>query len=142
MTVDTEGPIRGMIGRWLMRFEAASQILSIGFQGTTAVSALSGVLTYSGFQSVVPVVLAVGVPGVFIFAFAYTELGLWNRKNREKADFGNNFARPDMRIDDEIIGAAVFAAMHGEPPDEDERAAIAEATDTTWRDLRSGVDVE
>lgn len=142
MRVDTEGPIRGLLGRWLMRFEAASQILSIGFQGTTAVSALSGVLTYSGFRGIVPIVLAIGIPGVFIFAFTYTELGLWNRKNREKADVGNNFARPDMRIDDEVIGNAVFAAVHGRPPDRGEREAIAEATDTTWRDLRSGVDVE
>lgn len=142
MTVATDGPIRGFIGRWIMRFEAASQILSIGFQGTTAVSALSGVLAYSGLQRVVPYVLAIGVPGVFVFAWTYAELGLWNRKNREKADYGNNFARPDMRIDDEITGAAVFAAVHGRPPDTEEREAIAAATDSTWRDLRNGVEVD
>jgi len=142
MTVETAGPIRGFIGRWIMRFEASGQILRMGFQGTTAVSALSGVLAYSGSEAVVPYVIGVGTVGVFVFAFVYTELGLFNRKNREKVDYGNNFARPDMRIDDEITGAAVFAAVHGRPPDAEEAEAIEESVEETFRKLRNGVDVE
>lgn len=142
MTVDTNGPIRGLLGRWIMRFEAASQILSVGFQGTTAVSALSGVLAYTGFQTWVPYVIAAGIPAVFIFAFGYAEFGLFNRKNREKADYGNNFARPDMRIDDEITAAGIFAALHGRPPSDEEAEVIAETVERTWQKHRNGVDVE
>lgn len=142
MTVDTAGPVRGFIGRWIMRFEASGQILSMAFQGTTAVSALSGVLAYSGSEGVVPYVLATGTVAAFVFAYLYTEWGLFNRKNREKVDYGNNFARPDMRIDDEITGAAVFAAVHGRPPDDEEAEAIEASVDDAFRKLRNGVDVE
>lgn len=142
MTVDTAGPLRGFIGRWIMRFEASGQILSMAFQGTTAVSALSGVLAYSGSEGVVPYVLAGGAISAFVFAYVYTEWGLFNRKNREKVDYGSNFARPDMRIDDEMTGAAVFAAVHGRTPDEEEAAAIEDSVDEAFRKLRNGVDVK
>ena len=142
MTVSTEGPIRGLMGRWVMRFEAAGQILTMTFQGTTAVSALSGVLAYTGQEWIVPFVLAAGILAVFGFAYAYVELGIFNRKNRERHDRGSNFAGPKMRIDDELIGAAVFAAQHGRPPDEEEAEAIADAVEKPWREHRDGVTIE
>lgn len=142
MTVSTEGPIRGLLGRWVMRFEAAGQILSMTFQGTTAVSALSGVLAYGGFGDAVPYVLAVGVPGVFLFAYTYVEWGVYNRKNRERNDRGSNFARPQMRIDDELIAAGVFAAMHGRPPEGEETEAIEQALDQSYSKHRNGIEIE
>lgn len=125
-----------------MRFEAAGQILTMTFQGTTAVSALSGVLAYTGKEGIVPFVLAAGFIGVFTFAFAYVELGIFNRKNRERHDRGSNFAGPKMRIDDELIGSAVFAAVHGRQPDEDEAKEISEAVEKPWRQHRDGVSIE
>jgi len=113
MTVSTDGPIRGMLGRWLMRFEAAGQLLMMTFQGTTAVSALSGVLAYSGFERYVPLVLGAGVVATFTFAFVYVELGVFNRKNRERHDRGSNFAGPKMRIDDEFIARGMKAGQEG-----------------------------
>ncbi len=142
MTVETAGPIRGFLGRWVMRFEAAGQILTMTFQGTTAVSALSGVLAYTGLQQYVPVVLAVGILFVFGFAYVYVEYGVYNRKNREKNDRGSNYAGPSMRIDDELIGVAVYAAMHGEEPDEDDVETISNAVDTNWSKYRNGVKIE
>lgn len=142
MTVETAGPIRGFLGRWVMRFEAAGQILTMTFQGTTAVSALSGVLAYTGLQQYVPLVLVVGILFVFGFAFVYVEYGVYNRKNREKHDRGSNYAGPTMRIDDEMIGVAVYAAMHGEEPDEDDVETISNAVDTNWSKYRNGVQIE
>jgi hypothetical protein len=145
MTVRTGGPIRGLLGRWVMRFEAAGQMLSMVFQGTTAVSALSGVLAYTGFQEFVPyqqyvpVVLAVGVAGIFLFAYVYVELGVYNRKNREKQDRGNNFAKPQNRIDDEMIARGVAAGVFGRPLDNSERAAIDGEVDAAYRKFRDGV---
>lgn len=136
------GPIRGMIGRWVMRMEASGQMLSIVFSGTTAVSALSGVLAYTGFQAYVPYVLALGGLGIFAFAFAYVELGLYNRKNREKQDRGNNFAKPQNRIDDEMIARGVAAGIHGRTLDEEELNAIDEELDTSYSKHRNGLEVD
>ena len=142
MTVDTEGPIRGAIARWIMRLEAAGGILRMGFLGVTAASTLTSALALIGLQSYAPYVLATGIVGTFVFAFGYTEYGIYNRKNRERVDYGNNFARPDMKIDDEITGAAVFAAIHQRQPTEEEEEAIEESVDRFWKKHRNGVDIE
>lgn len=140
--ISTDGPIRGLIGRWVMRFEAAGEILRMGFQGTTAVSALSGVLAYSGFQRYVPLVLGAGFVGIIAFTYAYVELGLYNRKNREKQDRGNNFAKPQNRIDDEMIARGIQAGREGRVLEPDERTAIKEEMDTAFTELRNGVHLE
>lgn len=142
MTVPMEGPIRGLIGRWVMRFEAAGEILRLAFQGTTAVSALSGVLAYTGFQRWVPLVLGVGVLVVIGFVFAYVELGLYNRKNREKQDRGNNFAKPQNRIDDEMIARGVAAGLYGRRLERDERAAVDAELDEAYRKHRNGLKIK
>lgn len=125
-----------------MRFEAAGEILRMVFQGTTAVSALSGVLAYSGFQQYVPLVLGVGLLGILAFTYSYVELGLYNRKNREKQDRGNNFAKPQNRIDDEMIARGVVAAQKGRPLSASEREAAAAELDDAYRQLRNGVTIE
>lgn len=142
MTVRTGGPIRGILGRWVMRFEAAGQMLSMAFQGTTAVSALSGVLAYVGYQAYVPYVLAVGGLAAFAFAFGYVELGVYNRKNREKQDRGNNYAKPQNRIDNEMIARAAVAGWRGRPLTDTERAAIDEELDSAFVELRDGITID
>jgi hypothetical protein len=142
MTVSTEGPIRGLLGRWVMRFEAAGAILRLGFQGTTAVSALSGVLAYTGFGGAVPFVVALGVPAVFVFAYAYVELGIYNRKNRERDDRGNNYAKPLMRIDDELIAKGIVAGIKERPLNKNEDDAIESELDRTFEKHRNGIEIE
>jgi len=134
-----QGPIRGWLGRWVMRFQASGEILQLAFSGTTAVSALSGVLAYTGFQWAVPYVLAAGAVAIIAFAFGYVEFGIYNRKNREVQDRGNDFAKPQNRIDDEMIGRAVGAAVLGRPLDDEEVAAIHEEMDSAYRKFRNGV---
>jgi len=135
-----QGPIRGWLGRWVMRFQASGEILQLAFSGTTAVSALSGVLAYTGSGWAVPFVLAIGFVGIVGFTYGYVEWGIYNRKNREKQDRGNNFAKPQNRIDDEMIGRAVGAAVLGRPLDDDEVAAIHEEMDSAYRKFRNGVE--
>lgn len=142
MTVDTDGPIRGAIARWIMRLEAAGNILRMSFLGITAASTLTSALALIGLEQFAPYVLGAGVAGTLVFAWCYVELGIFNRKNRERVDYGNNFARPDMKIDDEITGAAVFAAIHGREPDSQEKQAIENSVDDFWQKHRNGVDVE
>lgn len=140
--VKTHGPIRGLLGRWVMRFEASGQIISLGFQGTTAVSALSGVLAFTGYQRHIPYVLGAGVLAAFLFAYVYVELGIYNRKNRETQDRGNNFAKPQNRIDDEMIARGVVSGIRGRELDERERGAIDAELDDAFRKHRNGIPLE
>lgn len=139
--ITTAGPVRGLLARWVMRFEAAGQIINMGFQGVTAVSALSGVLAFTGHQHVVPWVLAIGCVGVFVFAFVYVEWGVYNRKNREKQDRGNNFAKPQNLIDDVMIARGVASALEGAELDTDRRDATEAEVLAAFRQYRNGVEV-
>lgn len=142
MTVNTGGPIRGLVARWIMRLEAAGAILRMTFLGVTAASTFTSALALIGLEQFAPFVLVAGLAGTFVFAYTYTEFGVFNRKNREKVDYGTNFAGPTIRIDDEITGLAVFAAVHGREPDDDEREIISNAVDDGWQDYRDGYPIE
>jgi hypothetical protein len=80
--------------------------------------------------------------GTPVFAYIYVDKGLFNRKNRENVDRGNNFATPRDKIDDVLIGAAVFGAVHGRQPDDEEIETIKEAVNKPWTEFRDGVDLE
>jgi hypothetical protein len=142
MTVDTGGPIRGIIGRWLMRIQAVQGILQLAGIAVTAASTLTTALVSVGLERYAPYVLAAGVVGSPLFAYGYVELGFFNRKNREGSDRGNNFATPRDKIDDTLIGAAVFGAVHGRPANEEEIEAIKESVEQPWKDFRDGVELD
>lgn len=142
MTVQTNGPIRGLLARWVMRLEAAGSILRMAFLGVTAASTLTSALALIGLQSLAPYALVVGIACTLLFAYGYVEYGIYNRKNRENAEYGRNFARPDMLIDDKMTAAAVFSAVHGREPTEEEMETMESAVETPYRAHRNGVDIE
>jgi len=139
--VKTGGPIRGFLGRWIMRFEAAGQIISMVAQVTTALSALSGVLAYSGYAGYVPVVLGIGGLGGIVFVYGYTEWGIYNRKNREKQVRGNNYSKPQNAIDDAIIARTIIAAEKERTLTEQERAVIENESIQGYQDYHNGIDL-
>lgn len=141
MTVDTGGPIRGLVGRWLMRFEASSQIFRLAFLAVTAASTLTSALTAVGYAGLAPYVLGAGVTGSPLFAWAYVELGLFNRKNRERNDRGDNFAAPGAYIGSQIQTQAFAAALEASENGGDPREAAAEAVREQWTEHRDGVDL-
>lgn len=141
MTVKTNGPIRGFIGRWLMRIQAVQGILQLVGIGVTAASTLTTALVAVGAEEYAVPLLAAGLIGAPVFAWCYVELGLFNRKNRENVDRGNNFATPRDKIDDTLIAVGVFAAVHGRPPEDEEYKAIEQAIEEPWSDFRDGVDL-
>jgi hypothetical protein len=142
MTVNTGGSIRGLFGRWLMRVQAVQGILQLIGVAVTAASTLTSALVAIGHADLAPWLLVIGLVGSPIFAFLYVELGLFNRKNRENVDRGNNFATPRNKIDDTLIGAAVFGAVHGRPPTEDEIETIKDSVEQPWQEFRDGVDLD
>lgn len=141
MTVDTGGPVRGLLGRWLMRFEASSQIFRLAFLAVTAASTLTSALTAIGYPGVAPYVLGIGVTGSPLFAWAYVELGLFNRKNRERNDRGDNFAAPGAYIGSQIQTQAFAESLAALENGDDPREAAQRTVEEEWKEYRDGVDL-
>lgn len=140
--VRTDGPVRGLIARWLMRFEAASSILQMVFLGVTAASTLTSALALIGLEQYAPYVLVFGLLSTSVFAFTYVEFGIFNRKNREKMDRGSNFAKPQNRIDDELIARGIHAAREGRTLTPEERDAVDSELDSAFRKYRNGIPID
>lgn len=140
MTVNTGGPVRGFLGRWLMRFEASGQIFNMAFLGITAASTFTSALALVGAQELAPYVLIAGVLASILFAFIYVEYGIYNRKNREKQDRGNNFAKPQNAIDDAIIARTILAAEKGRTLDDGEREIANKEALQGYYDFKDGID--
>lgn len=146
MTVKTGGPIRGLMGRWLMRLEAAGSILRMAFLGVTAASTLTSALALVGYQQYAPAVLVIGVLATFVFAFGYVEYGVFNRKNRERADFGDNYSGPTMLMDRQLDAVQraylVHAIQNGETDLETLTENMTEVTAAQWREYRDGLNTD
>jgi hypothetical protein len=125
-----------------MRVEASGQILRMAFLGITAASTGVTALYQAGLEAYVPALLAVGGLIALLFAWAYVEFGAFARKNRERAERGQNFAKPQQRIDDEMIARGILAAQKERPLSEAERAAIADELDHAYREHRDGVHLD
>ena len=88
-----------------------------------------------------PLIGVVGA-GTVVYTYLYTEGGVWNQVSRDRQDLSTNYAGPGNKIDDTIIGAAVFAANEGRPPNEEELEAIHESVDMVWQKYRDGIPEE
>jgi hypothetical protein len=128
--------------RWLARVEAVQGIVQMVTLSMTAASTtLLGLKEYGYGEFALPFLVASATGGI-AFAYLYAEGGVWNQKNRDHSDMGNNFATPRDVIDDTLIATGVFAAKHGRPPDEDESEAIRQAVRGQWEELRDGIDLQ
>lgn len=139
--VKTGGKKRGIIARWIFRFEASSQIFRIIFLGITAASTLTTALVATGHPELAPWVLGSGTAGSPIFAYVYTK-HILNRKNRERAEMADNFSGPGMYMGNLIRADSEAAALQALENGEDPREAAREAVRENWAEFRDGIDVE
>lgn len=138
----TGGPVRGFISRWLVRFEASQQVLQAGFLGITAASTLTSALIGLGFERFAPYVLGLGCVLTPAFAYGYVESGVFNRKNRERMDRGDNFAGPGMYMNHVIQARSVAAALaNADDPEAAMDAAEGVARESVM-EFRDGVDLD
>lgn len=137
----TGGRIRGFISRWLVRFEASQGILQMVALAITAASTLTSALVAVGYGSLAPYILAAGTVGAPAFAYAYVELGVFNRKNRERMDRGDNFSGPGMYMSGIIQGGAFGAALDAHARGDDPEEAAREYVQEHWAEFRNGVDM-
>lgn len=130
------------VARWFMRFEAAGNILRIMlFGGTFLTTGLSALAQY-GYGDYALQFIAAAILGTVAFAYYNTEGGIYNQKNRDKMDAGQNFAGPEQLIDDVLIGTAHFAAREKRAPTAEEQAAIRQAVAEQWSEFRDGIDLD
>jgi len=125
-----------------MRVEAAGTVLRLVYFAGILVTTGVGALASYGYGSYAPHFVATVGVGTLVFSYAYAERGVFNQKNRDKADVGQNFVGPETLMDDTMIGVAVFAAQNGRPPTPQEREAIEQAVSGQWSEYRDGVDID
>lgn len=131
-----------LAARWLARIDGVKGQVQMFSLAVTAFSTFSIMLQGFGLGHLVPFLgIAAALIGI-VYVYLYTEGGVWNQVARDRQDLSNNFSGPTMRIDDELIGCAVFAAVHGRAPDDDERGEISEAVDGPWREYRQGMEID
>lgn len=128
--------------RWLARIDGVSGQLRLLFLAMTGYGIVLQTLARYGFGGYAIEFLAVSALGLVCYTYYFNEGGVRNQVRRDGQDLAGNWAGPNMRMDDALIGAAMFAATHGRPPDEEEFEAIEQAVDTYWRGYRDGVDLE
>lgn len=136
-----------LAARWLARVEAVSDIVRMAMLTLTGLSTATLTLRQYGHGEYAwPLITAVGVSGV-LFTWFYTEGGVYNQKNRDRVDLGDNYSGPTMLLDRQITGAQFAELAHvlqnGEqvPIDELEER-MRDATIREWASLRDGVDIE
>lgn len=131
-----------LFARWQARIDSVKGQIQAVSLAVTAFSTFSLVLQGFGLgQFVLPLGVGLAVIGP-AYAYLYFEGGVWNQVSRDRADMSTNFAGPSMKMDDTVTGAAVFAAVHGRVPTEDELAVIESAVDEKWQDYRNGVTLD
>lgn len=128
--------------RWLARAEAVGPMIRLAMLGMTGLSTALLTLQQYGHSRYAWPLVAVVLGGSLAFTWLYTEGGVYNQQNRDKADFGDNYAGPTMRLNAEHVCRGLLAAQKGRPLDDDEREAIKRELDATFDEFRDGIDIE
>lgn len=135
------------VARWFMRIEAAGNILRIMlFGGTFLTTGLSALKQYGHDQYALPFIGAVGA-GTLVFAYVYAEMGVYNQKNRDSADVGDNYSGPTMLFDGKIRARQLaylgYVLENGNDKSIEEiHEQMQELTEEQWLELRDGADIE
>lgn len=135
-------PLARYGARWLARLQAVQGIISMGMLVLTGISTGVMALQQYGHGRYAWPLIGLVTAGSLAFTYAYAEFGVYNQQRRDHADFGQNYADPRMRIDDEMIGAAVFAAVHSREPTDEELETMSRAVDKPFRKYRDGYTLE
>ena len=128
--------------RWLARVDGVSGQIRLAMLVMTGLSTATLSLRQYGLGEYAPVFIGVTGVGLAVFAYAYSEGGVWNQMARDRSDMSSNHATPRSKINTELTGVALFAALEGREPDAEERAAIEAAVDEQWRERRDGVELD
>lgn len=131
-----------LAARWLARIDGVSGQIRLAMLIMTGLSTATLSLQQYGLgRYAMPFVGATGIV-LLGFTWAYAEGGVWNQMARDRADLSSNHATPRAKINTELTGVAIFAALEGREPTADEREAIEKAVDAQWSERRDGVELD
>lgn len=131
-----------LFARWQARIDSSLQEINLGLRFISSGGIGSAALTYLGQRWLVVPFLVGMVVAILAYAYLTFEGGVKNQVARDRADMISNFSGPGNLIDDVLIGVAVFSAVHGRKPADDELEAIIETVREQWDDYRDGIPEE
>lgn len=145
MTVEN-GFVR-RIARWIMRVEAAGNVLRIAlFGGTFLTTGLTALQQYGYSRYAWPFI---GITGstILLFAYVYAEFGVFNQKSRDMADVGDNYSGPTMLMDgriraEQLAMLAYILQSQDNANIEEIREQMHSLTDEQWAQLRDGIEID
>ncbi len=127
--------------RWLARVDGVSGQLRLAMLGLTGVSTMTLTLQSYGLgRFAAPLIAVLGV-AVVLFAYYFTEGGVWNQMARDRQDMSNNYASPNARISAALVSRGYVAGAKGRELTQEEREAISEELDAAFSEHRDGVEI-
>lgn len=131
-----------LAARWLARVDGVSGQLRLVFLAMTGNGIVLSTLSDYGLERFAVPFLAVSASGMLLYIYLYTEGGVWNQMQRDRADLSSNFAGPNMAMTAELYGRAIGAREKGEALSQAEREAVRTEARQAWKELRDGVNIE
>lgn len=134
------------VARWIMRVEAAGNVLRLVlFGGTFLSTGLTALQQYGYAGYAWPFIALTGV-GTLLFAYSYAEYGVYNQKSRDMADAGDNYSGPtmlmDARIEAQQLAYLGYVMQNGQNKSIKEiQEEMQDLTEREWASLRNGVDL-
>lgn len=134
------------VARWVMRAEAAGNLLRLVFFGLTGLSTALITLKQYGHDTYAWPFTITLVVGTILFMYVYAEQGVFNQKNRDRADVGDNYSGPTMLMDAKLEARQLaylgYVLQNGRNIDFSElEREMEDLTVEEWVRLREGVDV-
>lgn len=82
--------------------------------------------------------------GVIVYAYLFTEGGVWNQTARDRSDMSKNYSVPHMLINQEIQRAQLAYVLSRITDDDFETVSreLSDVTRAEWEAARNGIDVE
>jgi hypothetical protein len=128
--------------RWLARVDGVSGQIRLAMLIMTGLSTATLTLRSYGHGKYAWPLIATTAVGGAVYTYLYTEGGVWNQMQRDKADLSSNWASPPSRFNTEITARTYAAAQLGRSLTDEERQAVARECDEAWMKYRDGVDIE
>jgi recombinational DNA repair protein (RecF pathway) len=129
------------IARWLARIDGVKNHIQMVSLAVTAFSTFSIMLQGFGLGAYVPYIGITAVVLGIVYVYLYTEGGVWNQVQRDKADMSNNYADPNAKINTWMTARTLAAVLNGAELSDEQRAAGKAELDDAFEDLRDGVDL-
>lgn len=128
--------------RWLARIDGVSGQLRLAMLVMTGLSTATLTLRQYGYGQYAWPVIGITFVGMALFAYLYTEGGVWNQMQRDRRDLSNNFAGPNARIVNEMLVRSLIAALQDDNITKEQRKLIQNELDDAFFELRDGVTLD